>query len=87
MKHWVQFLINSATGGNAQLIDACGSDSVVVLDGRLSSHNMNVAAMRQAQRLERVKQYPAFRIVSGPRLFEEHRTSVVFKLTYPIQTN
>ena len=86
MKYWVQFLIKSATD-NAQLIDACGSDSVVVLDGRLSSYNMNVAAKRQAQRLEHLKQYPAFRIVSGPRLFEEKRSSVVFKLTYPIQTD
>ena len=86
MKYWVQFLIKSATD-NAQLIDACGSDSVLVLDGRLSSHNMNVAAKRQAQRLEHYVQYPAFRIVSGPRLFEERRSSVVFKLTYPIQTN
>ena len=86
MKYWVQFLIKSATD-NAQLIDGFGSDSVLVLDGRLSSHNMNVAARRQAQRLEHYVQYPAFRIVSGPRLFEERRSSVVFKLTYPIQTN
>ena len=84
MKHWVQFLIKSAT---EELIDACGSDSVVVLDGRLSSYNMNVVAKRHAQRLEHIKQYPAFRVVSGPRLFEEESTSVVFKLTYPIQTN
>ena len=86
MKYWVQFLIKSTTD-NAQLIDACGSDSVMVLDGRLSSYNMNVAAKRQAQRLRTIKQYHAFRIVSGPRLFEEQRTSVVFKLTYPTQTN
>ena len=86
MKYWVQFLIKSATD-NAQLIDACGSDSVMVLDGRLSSYNMNVAALHHARRLERVKQYPAFRIVSGARLFEEERTSVVFELTYPIQTD
>ena len=86
MKYWVQFLIKSATD-NAQLIDACGSDGVMVLDGRLSSYNMNVAAKRQAQRLEHIKQYPAFRIVSGLRLFEEKRSSVVFKLTYPIRTN
>ena len=85
MKYWVQFLIKSAN--NEQLIDACGSDGVVVLDGRLSSYNMNVAAKLNAQRLEHIRQYPAFRIVSGPRLFEEKRTSVVFKLTYPIQTN
>ena len=81
MKYWVQFLVKSAT--NAQLIDDCGSDSVMVLDGRLSSYNMNVAAKRQAQRLEHIRQYPAFRIVSGARLFEEQSTSVVFKLTYP----
>ena len=80
MKHWVQFLIKSATD-NAQLIDACGSDGVMVLDGRLSSYNMNVAAKRQAQRLEHIKRYPAFRIVSGARLFEEERSSIVFKLT------
>ena len=86
MKYWVQFLIKSATD-QTQLIDACGSDGVLVLDGRLSSYNMTVAAKRHAQRLEHIKQYPAFRIVSGPRLFEERRTSVVFKLTYPIQTN
>ena len=86
MKYWIQFLIKSATD-NAQLIDACGSDSVMVLDGRLSSHNMNVAAKRHAQRLQTIKQYPAFRIVSGARLFEEERSSVVFKLTYPIQTD
>ena len=86
MKYWVQFLIKSATD-NAQLIDGFGSDSVMVLDGRLSSCNMNVAALRQAQRLERIKQYSAFRIVSGPRWFEEERSSVVFKLTYPIQTD
>ncbi len=86
MKYWVQFLIKSATD-NAQLVDACGSDGVVVLDGRLSSYNMNVAAKTPAQRLENIKQYSAFRIVSGPRLFEEQRTSVVFKLTYPIRTN
>ena len=86
MKYWVQFLINSATD-NAQLLDACGSDAVMVLDGRLSSYNMNVAAKRQAQRLEHIKQYPAFRIVSGARLFEEEHSSIVFKLTYPIQTN
>ena len=86
MKYWVQFLIKSATD-NAQLIDASGGDSVFVLDGRLSSYNMNVAARRQAQCLERIKQYSAFRIVSGPRWFEEERSSVVFKLTYPIQTN
>ena len=86
MKYWVQFLIKSATD-NAQLIDACGSDSVMVLDGRLSSYNMNVAARRQAQRLEHITRYHGFRIVSGPRLFEEKHSSVVFKLTYPIQTN
>ncbi len=86
MKYWVQFLIKSATD-NAQLIDACGSDAVLVLDGRLSSYNMNVAAKREAQRQAHFHQYPAFRIVSGPRLFEEKRSSVVFKLTYPIQTN
>ena len=86
MKYWVQFLINSATD-NAQLIDACGSDSVLVLDGRLSSFNMNAAAKQQARRLEHIKRYPAFRIVSGARLFEEQRTSVVLKLTYPIQTD
>ena len=86
MKYWVQFLIKSATD-NAQLIDACGSDSVMVLDGRLSSYNMTVAARRQAQRLEHYQQFTAFRIVSGPRLFEEKRSSVVFKLAYPIQTN
>ena len=86
MKYWVQFLIKSSTD-HAQLIDGFGSDSVMVLDGRLSSYNMNVAAKRHAQRLEHIKQYPAFRIVSGPRVFEEKRTSVVFKLTYPIQTD
>ena len=86
MKYWVQFLIKSATD-NAQLIDGCGSDAAMVLDGRLSAYNMNVAAMRQAQRLERLIRYPAFRIVSGPRWFEERRSSVVFKLAYPIQTN
>ena len=86
MKYWVQFLIKSATD-EAQLVDACGADAVAVLDGRLSSYNMNVAAKQQAQRLERIRQYPAFRIVSGPRWFEEERTSAVFKLTYPIQTD
>ena len=86
MKYWVQFLTKSATD-NAQLIDACGGDSILVLDGRLSSHNMNVAAKRQAQLLERIKQYSAFRIVSGPRWFEEERSSSIFKLTYPIQIN
>ena len=87
MKYWVQFLIKSATD-NTQLIDACGGgDSVMVLDGRLSSYNMDVAAKQQAQCLERIKQYPAFRIVSGPRWFEEERSSAVFKLTYPIQIN
>ena len=84
MKYWVQFLIKSATDN---LIDACGSDSVVVLDGRLSSYNMNVAAKRQARRLERIKHYTAFRIVSGARLFEEQRSSAIFELTYPIQTD
>ena len=79
MKYWVQFLIKSATD-NAQLIDACGSDSVMVLHGRLSSYNMKVAAKQQAQRLEHLKQYPAFRIVSGPRLFEETHSGLVFKL-------
>ena len=71
------------------LIDAAHEEEtrVVVLDGRLSSYNMNAAAKRQAQRLEHIKQYSAFRIVSGARLFEEQRTSVVFKLTYPIRTN
>ena len=86
MKYWVQFLIKSATD-NAQLIDGFGSDAVMVLDGRLSSYNMNVAAKREAQRQARIHQYPAFRIVSGPRLFEEKRTSAIFELTYPIQTN
>ena len=86
MKYWVQFLIKSATD-NAQLIDGFGSDSVLVLDGRLSSYNMIVAAKHHAQRLEHIEQYPAFRIVSGPRLFEEQRTSAVFKLTYPIRTD
>ena len=86
MKYWVQFLIKSATD-NAQLIDGFGSDSVMVLDGRLSSYNMTVAAKRQAQRLEHYQQYPAFRIVSGPRVFEERRSSAIFELTYPIQTN
>ena len=86
MKYWVQFLIKSSTD-NAQLIDGFGSDSVMVLDGRLSSYNMEVAAKRQAQRLEHYQQYSAFRVVSGPRLFEERRSSGVFKLTYPIRTN
>ncbi len=84
MKYWVQFLIKSATD---ELIDAFGSDAVMVLDGRLSSYNMNVAARRQAQRLEHIEQYYGFRIVSGPRLFDEKHSSVVFKLTYPIQTD
>ena len=86
MKYWVQFMIKSATD-NAQLIDGFGSDSVMVLDGRLSSYNMTVAAEREAQRQEHYQQYPAFRIVSGPRLFEERRSSSIFKLAYPIQTN
>lgn len=86
MKYWVQFLTKSATG-SAQLIDACGSDAVMVLDGRLSSYNMRATALHHAQRLERIKQYCAFRIVSGARLFEEQRTSVVFELTYPIRIN
>ena len=86
MKYWVQFLIKSATD-NAQLIDACGSDGVMVLDGRLSSYNMIVAAKRQAQRLEHIRHYPALRIVAGPRLFEETRSVAVFKLIYPIRIN
>ncbi len=84
MKYWVQFLTKSAKG---ELIDAFGSDAVMVLDGRLSFYNMIVAAKREAQRQAHIQQYPAFRVVSGPRLFEEKRTSVVFKLAYPIQTN
>ena len=85
MKYWVQFLAESAKDN--ELIDAFGSDAVFVLDGRLSLYNMSVAARRQAQRLEQIKQYPAFRIVSGARLFEERRSSVVFELRYPIQTD
>ena len=85
MKYWVQFLAESAKDN--ELIDAFGSDAVFVLDGRLSSYNMNVAARRQAQRLEHYQQYAGFRIVAGLRLFEEKRSSVIFKLTYPIQTD
>ena len=84
MKYWVQFLIKSATD-HAQLIDGFGSDSVMVLDGRLSSYNMNAAAKREAQRQAHYQQFTAFRIVSGPRVFEERRSSAIFKLTYPIQ--
>lgn len=86
MRYWVQFLIPSATEP-ATLIDACGSDGVCILDGRNTSENMRRDALRQAQRLEHVRRFAAFRIVRGERFTEERARGPVHRLTYPIQTN
>lgn len=86
MKYWVQYLTQSATD-KTELIDACGDSAVFILDGRNSHETMRRDALRQAQRMQHWKQYAGFRLVSGPRLFEESRTSAVHKLTYPVITS
>ncbi len=93
MKYWVQFLTLS-TGyiagsippkfGKPELIDACGDMAVFILDGRNSQETMRADAMKRAQQLEHWLQYPAFQIVTGPRLFDEKRRGPVHTLTYPI---
>lgn len=86
MKYWVQFLTPSATD-KTKLVDACGDTSVFILDGRKTVENMRRDALRRAQSLEHWKKYAAYRIVSGPRLFEEKRRGPLHILNYPIQTS
>lgn len=86
MKYWVQFLTPSATD-KTQLVDALGDTGVFILDGRNSSETMRRDALRRAQCLEHWKKYAAYRIVSGPRLFEEKRRGPVHTITYPVQTS
>lgn len=94
-KYWVQFLQESTgcvpgtippqfDATKKRLIDACGSDSVFVLDGRLSAETMRQCALKAAQRLEHIKQYKAFQICVGPRLYTEIKRGQIHKLTYPI---
>lgn len=77
MKYWFSILeLNPQRIMHNLLTLAARLDIYGFTDDQHYHINMNVAACAQAQRLERVKQYPAFRIVSGHRLFEE-RSSVV----------
>lgn len=94
MRYWVQFL-QMSTGyipgtvppqfGAPAPIDACGSDGVMPLDGRLSYENMIRAAKEKAQSMEHFRKFVGFRICVGPRLYEEARRGTVCKLTYPVQ--
>ncbi len=49
-----------------------GSDSVCILDGRLSLPNMVSAAISQKQKLKKVQHYSGFRIRKGERFSDEN---------------
>lgn len=93
MRYWVQFLQESSgyipgtippQFGEKKLIDACGDSGVFILDGRNSSETMRQDALKRAQRLQHWRKYPAFRICSGPRLFDEKQSGPIHKITYPV---
>ena len=97
MKYWIQFM-GKSTGyipgtippqfGVPTLIDACGTDGMLPLDGRLSERSMRREALRRAQRMEHFKRYEAYRLACGPRMFgPETRTTGPIRLTYPITTD
>lgn len=86
MKYWVQYLHKAVwPAGTDELIDVCGDRGVFILDGRNSQETMRQDALKFAQRMEHFCKYEAFKLVTGPRLFEETRRSSVHKLTYPIK--
>lgn len=94
MRYWVQFL-DYSTGyipgtippvfGVPALTDALGDTAVFVLDGRNDCETMRRDGLKRAQRLEHWRKYPAFQIVTGPRLFQEAKRGPRHFLTYPIQ--
>lgn len=97
MKYWIQFMTMS-TGyvagtippqfGAPELIDVCGGDGVLPLDGRLSERSMHREARRRAQRMEHFKRFHAYRIVAGERMFgPETRSTAPVRLVYPIATD
>lgn len=67
MKYYIQFYDYSVPGpwnnNKRELIEACGSDGVYILDGRLSQYNMILKGHDRAYTLRHVKKYPAFRII------------------------
>lgn len=96
MRYLVQFLLPS-TGyipgtippqfGKPELTDATGDTGVFILDGRNSEATMHRDARRRAQRLAHWRQYPAYQLVKGPRLFQESTRGRVVRLSYPIATD
>lgn len=70
MRAFVQFY-HKSTGYKepVRLIEACGSDSVLKLDGRLSLQNMIERARQRADELRNVQKYEAFKVMRSIRMF------------------
>ncbi len=66
MKYHVQFLATSIVDKN-MVVEACGSDSVFILDGRNALSTMIADAYTQMHRLRNVQKYVGFVIKEGSR--------------------
>lgn len=90
MRYWVQFLQHplKAPGfsefDNTKLIDALGDRAVFILDGRNNQETMRADALKQAQRMEHYRKYPAFQLCRGSRLFADEKRSAVQRIVYPV---
>ena len=64
MKTYCQYLIESPISG--KLIEACGSDALIRLDGRESLESHKSVALRESKK--RMKSYDGFVIIRGSSL-------------------
>ncbi|MES3001304.1 MAG: hypothetical protein V4787_11490 [Pseudomonadota bacterium] len=90
MRYWIQYMQRAVPGPwnnhTSPLIDACGDSAVFILDGRNNQETMHRDALRRAQRMEHWKQYDAYKLCAGTRLFYPSLESQPRALSYPIRT-
>jgi len=72
MKLYAQFLEIDLAG---KLSEACGSDGVLVLDGRKSANSLTVDIEMQWHKLSKLHKYVGYRIYRGGR-FSDNNTLV-----------
>lgn len=77
MKTYIQYLWNSPLSG--KLIEPCGSDAVIRLDGRETIESWHAIALRESTR--RMKTYDGYRIIQGNSLLTAKPITNDYKLT------
>ena len=71
--HWSSGWNGKDFSGPVKLVEACGSDSVLHLDGRWALHTCR----GEAARVARQRGYEAYRIMSGPRYSDARALTAV----------